>query len=108
MPTAELVYNDDNKITKDYKEGIKEDVNSKQETSNQHLDQDNLCYRSPECKQANEGQQVEGKDNTASGFNDQSKNIEQPAASTTTSPTQGNGSTREQHHYLNCKQTRYL
>ena len=38
----------------------------------QNLDQDNLCHRSDGCEQANEGQQIEGNDNTASGFNDQS------------------------------------
>ena len=68
--------NDDNKI-KDYKESIKKDVNSKQDTSNQNFDQDNLCYRDGDCEQANDGQQVEGKDNAASGFNDQSKNVQQ-------------------------------
>ena len=49
----------------------------------------------PECKQANDGQQMAGKDNTANGFNDQSKNIEQqqsaisPTSSPTSSPTPG-------------------
>ena len=38
----------------------------------QNLNQDNLCHRSDGCEQANEGQQIEGNDNTASGFNDQS------------------------------------
>ena len=38
----------------------------------QNLNQDNICHRSDGCKQANDGQQITGKDNTASGFNDQS------------------------------------
>jgi hypothetical protein len=40
-----------------------------------HLDQDNTCYRSDECKQGNEGQQVVGNDNDVKGFNDQSDNL---------------------------------
>jgi hypothetical protein len=40
-----------------------------------HLDQDNTCYRSDECKQGNEGQQVVGNDNDVTGFNDQSDNL---------------------------------
>ncbi len=38
----------------------------------QNLNQDNLCHRFDGCKQSNEGQQITGNDNTASGFNDQS------------------------------------
>ena len=77
--------NGDYKITKDYKDSIHKDVNAKSDSTNQHLGQDNLCYRDDGCEQANEGEQVEGKDNAASGFNDQGKNIEQqqPAVSTT-------------------------
>ena len=101
--------NDDNKI-KDYKESIKKDVNSKQDTSKQNFDQDNLCYRDGDCEQANDGQQVEGKDNVASGFNDQSKNIQQqqqPAVSTIPTPTPGNGTIpTPTPSYFNCKQTR--
>ncbi len=59
------------------------------------MDQDDLCYRPDGCEQANEGEQITGKDNEASGFNDQSKNIQQqqqPALSTTPTPqTAGNG-----------------
>jgi hypothetical protein len=40
-----------------------------------NLDQDNTCYRSDECKQGNEGQQVVGNDNDVKGFNDQSDNL---------------------------------
>ena len=51
-----------------------------------------ICYRDDNCQQANQGQQIVGKDNDATGFNDQSKNIEQqldattPPAPTTPSP----------------------
>jgi hypothetical protein len=40
--------------------------------TNQHLDQDNFCYRSPGCVQGNQGAQISGNDNAAKGFNDQS------------------------------------
>jgi hypothetical protein len=43
--------------------------------------QDNLCATGEECQQANEGQQATGKDNDATGFNDQSNNG-QPSAGT--------------------------
>jgi hypothetical protein len=99
-------YND-NKNTKDYKNSIHNDVNTESEKTNQHLGQDNLCYRDDDCEETNDGQLVEGKDNAASGFNDQGKNIQQqpqqqqqqqqqqPSGSTTTpSPqTLGNGTT---------------
>jgi YVTN family beta-propeller protein len=87
--------NDNNKITKDYKSGIHRDIDSQSEKTNQHLGQDNLCYRSPECKQTNDGEQITGKDNTASGFNDQGKNIQQlsSASTPTTQGTPGNGTT---------------
>jgi hypothetical protein len=47
--------------TSDLKQDVKQSVN-----------QDNLCHRADDCNQANEGQGITGKDNTASGFNDQS------------------------------------
>jgi hypothetical protein len=49
--------------TSDLKQDVKQDVN-----------QDNTCNRDDSCKQTINGQQVEGKDNAASGFNDQSDN----------------------------------
>jgi hypothetical protein len=38
----------------------------------QNMNQDNLCNRADGCKNTNEGQEITGKDNAASGFNDQS------------------------------------
>ena len=92
------VYNGDYKTTKDYKDSIHKDIDSKSDNTKQHLDQDNLCHRDDGCEQASEGEQLKGKDNAASGFNDQSKNIQQqPAASTPTAPgTPGNGTTPTQ------------
>jgi hypothetical protein len=69
--------NGDNEITKDYKDSIHKDINTEPYISNQHSSQDNLCYRDDGCEQANEGEQAEGKDNAAGGFNDQSKNNQQ-------------------------------
>ena len=50
----------DHKITKDYKDSIHKDIDSKSEKTNQHSSQDNLCYRDDGCEQANEGQQMRG------------------------------------------------
>ena len=74
---AEPGDNGDYKITKDYKSSIRKDVDSKSDSTNQHLGQDNLCYRVDDCEQANQGQQIVGKDNDAKGFNDPSKNVQQ-------------------------------
>ena len=65
----------DHETTKDYKDSIHKDLNAKSDKTNQHLGQDNLCYREDGCEQTNEGEQITGKDNEASGFNDQSKSI---------------------------------
>ena len=51
------------------------------------MDQDNLCYRGDDCEQANQGQQIVGKDNEAKGFNDQSDNLALSTSGT------GNGTT---------------
>jgi len=67
----------DYKTTEDYKDSIHEDINAKSDRTNQHLGQDNLCHKDDDCEQADEGQQLQGKDNEVNGFNDQSKNIQQ-------------------------------
>jgi len=74
------VDNGDDKTTKDFEDSIDKDVNAESGSRIQHLDQDDLCYKGDDCVQANEGQQTEGKDNDASGFNDQSRNIQQQPA----------------------------
>ncbi len=71
--------NDDHKKTKDFKSSITASSESDKKTASQHQDQDNFCYRSDDCEQVNQGQQIVGKDNEAKGFNDQSKNIQQQA-----------------------------
>ena len=60
----------------------------------QHTDQDNLCHRSDYCRQANEDQQIEGKDNTATGLNDQSQStVQKQLAKPHLSVPAGNGTT---------------
>ena len=68
--------NNDHKKTKDFKSSITASAESDKESSSQHQDQDNFCYRGDnDCEQANQGQQIVGKDNDAKGFNDQSDNL---------------------------------
>ena len=59
-----------------HKSSIKASSEADKKSASQHLDQDNVCYRGDDCQQANEGQQIVGKDNDAKGFNDQSDNSE--------------------------------
>jgi hypothetical protein len=82
-------YADQDKKTSDFKSSIKASSEVDKKSANQHLDQDNFCYRSDDCHQANQGQQIVGKDNEAKGFNDQSSNVPQPVTPTPThTPTQ--------------------
>ncbi len=67
--------NDDRKKDNDYKSKTSASYESDKKSSKQNQDQDNFCYRSDDCEQANQGQQLAGKDNEAKGFNDQSDNL---------------------------------
>jgi hypothetical protein len=67
--------NDNHKKDKDFKSAIIAGSESDKKSASQHQDQDNFCYRSDGCEQANQGQQIVGEDNDAKGFNDQSNNI---------------------------------
>src|SRR5919107_3987076 len=67
---------DSHKKTKDYKKSVSEKTQVDKKSANQHMDQDNFCYRGAECQQANQGQQIIGENNDAKGFNDQSLNID--------------------------------
>jgi hypothetical protein len=78
---------DDNKKSKDSKSSIKASSDSSEKSAKQHQDQDNFCYRGDDCEQANQGQQIIGKNNDAKGFNDQSDNLDLAALAA------GNGST---------------
>ena len=66
---------------------VKSDADINKKSASQKLDQDNFCYRGEKCQQANQGQQIVGRDNEAKGFNDQSENL---AASTSAGTGTGN------------------
>ncbi len=77
--------NDDHhKKGKDFSKIIASSESDKKSAS-QHQDQNNFCYRGDECQQANQGQQIVGKDNDAKGFNDQSDSLAAAAVSLTNS-----------------------
>ena len=61
--------------TDDLKSSIKASLQIEEKSASQHLDQDNFCYRSDNCNQANQAQQIVGDGNEVTGFNDQSDNI---------------------------------
>ena len=75
------------KDTKDLKSSISERTQIDKKSASQHQDQDNFCYRGDDCEQANQGQQIVGKDNDAKGFNDQSDNLPQSNSSSSSSPS---------------------
>ena len=77
-------YADQHKKTGEYKTSVKAISEVEKKSASQKLDQDNFCYRGEDCQQANEGQQIVGKDNEAKGFNDQSKNVQQSVNPTPT------------------------
>ena len=84
--------NDDHKKDKDFKSKISASSESDKKSASQHQDQDNFCYRGDDCQQANQGQQIVGKDNDATGFNDQSRNLQStPAAAGAAGGTGNNG-----------------
>jgi hypothetical protein len=83
---------DDRKKDNNYKSKTSAIYESGKKSSSQHQDQDNLCYRGNEtCTQANEGQQLVGKDNDAKGFNDQSENLALSTLGAGTGNATGNG-----------------
>src|SRR5919112_2041569 len=61
---------DPNDMSDDSEKDVSDDSKA-----NQHLDQDDFCYRSDDCEQANQAPQISGDDNEATGSNDQSKNL---------------------------------
>ncbi len=82
---------DDHKKDKDFKSSVIASSESDKKSASQHQDQDNFCYRGDDCEQANQGQQIVGKDNDANGFNDLSANIPLITPSTGTGGGNGNG-----------------
>jgi hypothetical protein len=73
---------EEHKKGKDFKSSISVKSQIDKKSANQHMDQDNFCYRGDECQQANQGQQIVGEDNEAKGFNDQSENLSASVNST--------------------------
>ncbi len=82
--------NDDHKKDKDFKSKIISGSESDKKSASQHQDQDNFCYRGDDCEQANQGQQIVGKDNDAKGFNDQSRSLQSTPATTGAAGGTGN------------------
>ena len=77
---------DNHKNTKDFKSKTSASSDSDKKSAGQHQDQDNVCYRGNDtCTQANEAQELIGKDNDAFGFNDQSDNLQPFSASSLSS-----------------------
>jgi hypothetical protein len=76
-----------NTDTSSLKHGIRDGVNVNLEHRDQHMDQENLCYRDNTCRQSDVGQNTLGNDNSVTGFADQSDNIQQSAAPTTANQT---------------------
>jgi len=66
--------------TSSLKHGIRDGVTVNLEHRSQHMDQENLCYRANTCRQANDGQNTLGNDNSVTGFTDQSENLQAAAA----------------------------
>jgi hypothetical protein len=70
--------------TSSLKHAIRDGVNVKLEHRDQHLNQENLCYRDNTCRQSDVGQNTLGNDNSVTGFADQSDN---PPQTQTPTPT---------------------
>jgi hypothetical protein len=58
--------------TSSLKHGIREGVNVNLEQRDQHMAQENLCYKANTCRQSSVGQNTLGNDNSVTGFADQS------------------------------------
>jgi Prealbumin-like fold domain len=66
--------------TSSLKHAIRDGVNVNLEHRDQHMNQENLCYRDNTCRQSDVGQNTLGNDNSITGFADQSDNLQQSAA----------------------------
>jgi hypothetical protein len=76
-----------NTDTSNLKHGIRDGVSVNLEHRDQHMNQENLCYRTNTCRQANDGQNTLGNDNSVTGFADQSDNLKQSASAPVTPST---------------------
>jgi hypothetical protein len=66
------------------KDSIRDGVSVTLEHRDQHMGQENLCYRANTCRQSNVGQNTLGNDNQVTGFADQSDNLPQTQTPTPT------------------------
>jgi len=73
--------------TASLKHAIRDGVTVNLQHRDQHMDQENLCYRANTCRQSSVGQETLGNDNSVTGFADQSDNIPQAVAPTQVTPT---------------------
>jgi len=73
--------------TSSLKDDIRDGVNVNLEHIDQHLDQENLCFRSNTCRQSDVVQNTLGNDNSVTGFADQSDNLQQSTTANKTTPT---------------------
>jgi hypothetical protein len=62
-------------------------VNAAIQLRSQHMNQENLCFRSNTCRQSDVGQNTLGNDNQVTGFADQSDNLQQSTTANKTTPT---------------------
>ena len=66
------------------KHAIRDGVSVTLQHRDQHMGQENLCYRANTCRQSNVGQNTLGNDNSVTGFADQSDNLPQTQTPTPT------------------------
>jgi hypothetical protein len=81
--------------TSSLKHAIRDGVHVNLEHRDQHMYQENLCYRDNTCRQSDVGQNTLGNDNSVTGFADQSDNLKQSAAAPIT-PSTANQTTGNQ------------
>jgi hypothetical protein len=56
---------------------VRSSIIHKSANTQQHMDSEDLCFRTADCKNSNVGQQIKGNDNSITGFADQSTNLPQ-------------------------------
>jgi hypothetical protein len=69
------------------RDGVHDDILADLEHIDQSLNQENLCFRSNDCRQSDVGQNTLGNDNQVTGFADQSDNLQQSTTASKTTPT---------------------
>jgi hypothetical protein len=77
--------------TSSLKHAVRDGVSANLSHKDQHMNQQNLCYRANTCRQSDVGQNTLGNDNQVTGFADQSDNIQQAAPTNQTTNQTGGG-----------------